>query len=813
MLELKNIRKKYVTGETEQQVLKGINIYFRRNEFTSILGASGSGKTTLLNIIGSLDLYDEGDLIIERVSTKNYTSRDWDSYRNHRVGFIFQSYNLIAHQTILANVELALTLSGISKNERRKKAESALAKVGLKEHINKRPNQLSGGQMQRVAIARALVNDPEIILADEPTGALDSETSIQIMDILKEVAKERLVIMVTHNPELAKEYSTRIIELKDGLILKDSNPYDGEAKNNNAKKTNKTSMSLWTSLGLSFNNLLTKKGRTILTAFAGSIGIVGIALILALSNGVSDYVANMERDSLSSYPISLEENSYDYSKLIQATDDEKTEYDDDRLHSKDDITSTIDLFANNIVKKNNLEEFKKYIDYNSEIKDYTSEIKYGYNLDLQIYSDKHDDYTKINPNNFNIFENSNINKEEGQLSISATNDTKPVFEELLDNEDLLNSKYDVIAGSLPKDFNELVLIVGDDNVIPDSILYALDIKDRNQLTNILNKINNKEEVSVDSTAYSYEDILNLSYKLVLNTDYYKNENGVYKDYSNDKSHMKEIVRNGLDIKVVGILKAKDDTANSNVIGYKHSLTEYVINNISKTDLYKDQVNNQNINVLTGEVFDNVTNTYKTNCKLLGIADLNNPSSINIYPKDFNSKEKILSLIDDYNNTQKENNRDDLVLSYTDLVKTMVSSITSVINMVSIVLIGFVAISLIVSSIMIAIITYISVLERTKEIGILRAIGASKKDVSTVFKAETIIEGFIAGILGIGTTLLICVPVNIIVSKLADIDKIANLSFGSSISLILLSIILTVIAGLIPSKMASKKKPVEALRAE
>lgn len=814
MLELKHIRKSYITGDTTQQVLKGINISFRRSEFASILGASGSGKTTLLNIIGSLDIYDEGDLIIEGVSTKKYKSRDWDSYRNHRVGFIFQSYNLISHQTLLSNVELALTLSGVSKKERRKKAAEALSKVGLKEHMHKRPNQLSGGQMQRVAIARALVNDPEIILADEPTGALDSETSIQIMDILKEVAKEKLVIMVTHNPELAKEYSTRIIELKDGMILSDSNPYSIEKENTSPKKTNKTSMSLLTFLGLSFNNLLTKKGRTILTAFAGSIGIVGIALILSLSNGVSNYVADMERDSLSNYPISLEENSYDYSKLLGSSNNEDdTAADDGKLHSKDDITSTLALLTNDIIKKNNLEEFKKYLDENNEIKDYASEIKYGYNLDLQIYSDKNDEYTKINTNGFNLFENASLDKQEGPVSISSENQSSPVFEELLDNEELLETKYDVIAGTLPKDYNELVLVIGKDNVIPDSILYALDIKDRKKLTSLLNKINNKEEVSVDSTAYSYDDILNLSYKLVLNTDYYKYENGVYMDYSNDTNHMNEIVSKGLPIKVVGILRAKDDTDSTNVIGYKHSLTEYVINNISKTDLYKEQVNNKKINILTGEEFDNVINTYESNCKMLGIADINNPSKISIYPKNFDSKEKVISLIDDYNNKQKENNRTDLIVTYTDLIKTMVSSITSVINMVSFVLIGFVAISLIVSSIMIAIITYISVLERTKEIGILRAIGASKKDVSTVFKAETIIEGFIAGILGVATTLLLCIPINAIVASLTDIDKIASLSLKSAVSLIILSVLLTLVAGLIPSKMASKKKPVEALRSE
>lgn len=812
MLELKNITKKYVIGEIQQQVLKGINIKFRRNEFASILGASGSGKTTLLNIIGGLDKYDNGDLIIEGVSTKKYDDRDWDSYRNYRVGFIFQSYNLIMHQTILANVEIALTLSGVSKRERKKKAIEALTKVGLKEHIHKKPNQLSGGQMQRVAIARALVNNPEIILADEPTGALDSETSIQIMDLLKEIAKEKLVIMVTHNPELAKEYSTRIIELKDGVILNDTNPYENDTKEKSNKKINKTSMSFFTSLGLSFNNLLTKKGRTILTAFAGSIGIIGIALILSLSNGVSKYVENMERDSLSNYPISLEKNSYDFSKIFELQEEEKTEYNDGKLHSKDDITSQVKMLTDGLIKKNNLKEFKKYIEENQQIKDYTTEIQYGYNLDLQIYSNKNT-YTRINPNNFNIIDTSEIKEEQAGVSFSMPEETTPIFTELLDNEDVLNSKYEILAGTFPKEYNEMVLIVGKDNTLPDSILYALDIKDRKEVTKILEKLNNKEKVEVSKSTYTYEDILNLSYKLILNTDYYKNENGTYIDYSNDRTYMKNIVNNGLDIKIVGVLRVKDESEPANIVGYKHSLTEYVINNISKTEIYKEQVENKNVNILTGEEFDGIMNTYENNCKLLGIADLDDPSTINIYPKDFNSKEKVIKFIDEYNEKQKNDNRNDLVVSYTDLIKMVVSGVTSIINMISFVLIGFVAISLIVSSIMIAIITYISVLERTKEIGILRAIGASKKDVSRVFKAETIIEGLIAGLLGIGIALLICMPVNFIVSNLAHINNIAKMPLGSAIFLIILSIILNVLAGHIPAKMASKKDPVIALRSE
>lgn len=811
MLELKNIKKKYIIGETCQQVLKDINISFRKNEFTSILGASGSGKTTLLNVIGGLDNYDNGDLIIDGISTKRYNDRDWDSYRNYRVGFIFQNYNLISHQTILANVEIALTLSGVSKNIRRKKAIEALDKVGLKKHINKRPNQLSGGQMQRVAIARALVNNPDIILADEPTGALDSETSIQIMELLKKISEEKLVIMVTHNPELAKKYSTRIIELKDGTIINDTNPFTEKETKTPTKKTNKTSMSLLTSLSLSFNNLLTKKGRTILTAFAGSIGIIGIALISSLSNGVSNYVSNMERNSLSDYPITFEKNSYDFSKLLNLTETENIKCDKDTLCSEDDITNQVKLLTNGLIKKNNLQEFKKFLDTKEELKNYTTEIQYGYNLDLQIYSNNHNNYTRINPNNFTILGNQDISQ--SNTNILLQSDTPPVFEELIDNQDVLTNKYDLIYGNLPKEYNELILIVGKDNIIPDSILYALDIKNRKEVSNIIENTTNKDKLNNKSTKYSYDDILNINYKLILNTDYYKYENGIYRDYSNDKNYMKEIINNGLDIKIVGILRAKEDDASKNVIGYKHSLTKYVINNISKTQIYKDQINNKKINVLTQTEFDNLTNTYENITKTLGIANLENPDKINIYPKDFKSKEAIIKLVNAYNQEQKNNNRNDLVVSYTDLIKTVVNGVTSIINIISLVLISFVAISLIVSSIMIAIITYISVLERTKEIGILRAIGASKKDISRVFKAETIIEGLIAGLMGIGIAMFISLPINIIVKALANIDKIATMPLNSALFLIILSIILNVIAGLIPANMASKKNPVIALRNE
>ena len=806
MLELKNIKKSYYIGYNEQPVLKGISVKFRRNEFTSILGASGSGKTTLLNIIGGLDKYNDGDLIIDGNSTKKYTDRDWDSYRNYRVGFIFPRYNLIGHQTILSNVEIALTLSGVSKEERKRRAKEALIKVGLEEHINKKPNQLSGGQMQRVAIARALVNDPEIILADEPTGALDSETSVQIMELLKEVAKDKLIIMVTHNPEIAKKYSTRIIELKDGLILKDSNPVKEKKEDKKDKEINKTSMSLLTSLGLSYNNLLTKMGRTILTALAGSIGIIGIALILSLTNGVNGYVKQMERDSLTSYPIMVEKDSVDISKLFSFEEEEKIECEKDKICSKNDIAKKISMVTDGLIKKNDLTQFKTYIEENEQINKYVNEITYGYNLDLQIYSTNS---IKVNPNTFNVFSGIPFESEEAKEIMSSYTKSESVFTELLDNEDYLNTQYEVLAGSLPKEYNEIVIIVPKDSIISDSVLYALDIKDRNELSkNLEEKISNNN----NSTTYSYEDLMNRSYKLVLNSDYYKKVNGIYIDYSNDFNYMKNLVNNGLDIKVVGVLRAKKD-ATSDKVGYKHSLTEYVINEISKKDIYKDQTSNKEINVLTGVEFSETGTTYEETTKKLGIADLNNPSSISIYPKDFDSKEEIISLIDKYNEEQKKNGHEEYVIEYTDALKALVSGITTIITIVSFVLIGFVAISLIVSSIMISIITYISVLERTKEIGILRAIGASKKDVSRVFIAETIIEGLFAGCLGILVAFLICQPINIIVKQLADISNIASLPIGGSVFLILLSVLLNVIAGIIPAKMAAKKDPVVALRTE
>ena len=788
MLELKNIKKSYRVGENNQEVLKAINVNFRRNEFTSILGSSGSGKTTLLNIIGGLDKYDSGDLIIEGTSTKKYSDREWDSYRNYRVGFIFQNYNLIMHQSVLANVEIALTLSGVSREERKKRAIEALTKVGLKEHINKKPNQLSGGQMQRVAIARALVNNPEIILADEPTGALDSKTSVQIMDLLKEIAKDKLVIMVTHNPELARTYSTRIIELKDGVIIDDTNPYSS-LEEKAERRVRKTSMSFLTSLSLSFNNLLTKKGRTFLTAFAGSIGIIGIALILSLSNGVNNYTQNLERESLVDYPLTFERVSYDlFGPLTFAFNDDETnlkECPKDKICSQDDIIKE-SVFSpeKGLLQKNNLKEFKKFIENNDEFKN-AAEISYEYDFDLQVYTK---DYNKVDLGEFVIDSNSIFNK----LSINE-------------------KKYEVLAGNMPKNYNEIVLVIPANGMIKDSVLYSLGIKNREEIASNLEKVKKDENYRIKSSNYSYSDVLNKTYKLILNTDYYKEENGSFIDYSNNLKYMKGKIDSGLDIKIVGILK-DSETLNA-YVGYKNELTLYVIEEISKTKIYKTQIENKEINVLTGIHFDGLTNNYESLASLLGIYELDDPSRINVYPKNYESKQKIVDLIKKYNKEKESENRSDLIINYNDLMKSLISGITKIVDVISYILIAFVAISLIVSSIMISIITYISVLERTKEIGVLRAIGASKKDIVRVFISETIIEGALAGFLGILITLIISLPINLIVGALADINNIASLPITSAIFLILLSIGLNMIAGLVPSKMAAKKDPVEALRTE
>ena len=850
MLELKNIKKDYITSDTKVTALKGINIDFRENEFVSILGPSGCGKTTLLNIIGGLDDYTKGDLIINGRSTKEYKDSDWDTYRNHNIGFVFQSYNLIPHQTVLSNVELALTLSGVSPQERRKRAIKVLEEVGLKDQINKKPNQLSGGQMQRVALARALVNDPDILLADEPTGALDSKTSIQIMEILKKISKNKLIIMVTHNPELAEKYSSRIIKLLDGNIISDSNPYKHKEQEEQEFVTKgKKSMSLLTALSLSLNNLMTKKGRTFLTAFAGSIGIIGIALILSLSSGVQNYIDSIEEDTLSTYPISIYEQTVDMSSLMISMMgmNEKKDHDFDKIYSNNIMNNIIETMSNQI-QKNDLHEFKNYLE-KSNITNYTNDIKYGYNITLNIYnSDYSNGIIKSYPNE--IFDNIGISEMMGKNTMgvdSSTTTQTEVFEQLIDNEKLLKDQYTLLSGTYPKEYNEVVLIVDENNEISDYTLYSLGVLDTKPLKETLQKILSGQEsefTSVD-TNYNYNELLDIKFKLVLSTDYYQKNGNIYIDKSTDEDHVKNLIDNGVELKITGIIKPNEErisSSNYGRVGYTKKLLDYAINKTLETDIAKEQLANKDINILTGLEFNNdfdinnltpeqkyylqtlsqeqllslissmENNNYDSVIKTLGIVDKEYPSSINIYPKDFDSKEQIETLIENYNKEKTDNNELDKVINYTDIVGLMMNSVTSVVNVISYVLIAFVAISLVVSSIMIGIITYISVLERTKEIGILRAIGASKKDVSRVFNAETMIIGLTSGVLGILVTLILNIFINIIIKHLVGIN-VASLPLLGAIILVVISVCLTLIAGLIPSKVASKKDPVEALRTE
>ena len=851
MLELKQITKTYEVADTKQKALNKINIKFRQNEFVSILGQSGSGKTTMLNIIGGLDKYTSGDLIINGVSTKNYTDRDWDTYRNHRVGFVFQSYNLIPHQTALENVELALTLSGIGKEERKKRAIAVLKKVGLANHMNKRPNQMSGGQMQRIAIARALINEPDILLADEPTGALDSETSLQVLDLLKEIAKDKLVIMVTHNPELAINYSTRIVKLLDGEIIDDTNPFDGieeEKSETKNKKSKKTSMSFKTAFNLSLNNLMTKKGRTILAAFAGSIGIIGIALILSLSNGINEYIKKTEEETLSSYPLAIEKESVDMSSMMEnlSGKEPEKEYSDNKIHSKNIMG---DLFTSmtSEVQYNDLKSFKEYIDSDkTNIKEYVTDIKYDYNVTMNLYKSDTEKVVRVNPTT--IFDAIGIGTSGISNAYSNYMSNYDVFYEMLDNDELNKQQYDLIDGHWPEKYNEMVLIVDKNNQISDYTLYSLGILNQDYLKEQFINMTSGKEVKFEEHSYETEELLGLSFKLVLNTDYYEKEKGIWINKSSDTEYMKKIIESADEVKIVGIIKPNEEAiggvTSSGLVGYTHELKEHLVDKINESEIVKEQLEQPEINIFTGLKFsektqfdissltkeqqkqlasmsdaekytyiqsltDNSISTYEENLKQLGVADLNDPDIIYIYPKDFDSKEEIVKIIDEYNKDKSENEK----ITYTDIVGVMMSSVSTIVNVISSVLIAFVAISLIVSSIMIAIITYISVIERTKEIGILRAIGASKKDISRVFNAETLIEGAAAGIMGILVTVLLNIPINIIIKKILNISNISILPVNGAIILIIISILLTVVAGLIPAKIASKKDPVEALRTE
>ena len=864
MLKLKNITKNYDSGDTSVQALKGINIEFRKSEFVSILGQSGCGKTTLLNIIGGLDRYTDGDLIINGKSTKQFKDKDWDAYRNYSVGFVFQSYNLIPHQTVLSNVELALTLSGVSKKERREKAIKALKDVGLGEQIHKKPNQLSGGQMQRVAIARALVNDPDIILADEPTGALDTKTSVQIMEILKEISKDKLIVMVTHNPEIAEKYSTRIVKILDGLITDDSMPFteeDAKKEEGTKAKSGRTSMKFFTALKLSLNNLMTKKGRTILTSFAGSIGIIGIALILAISTGVQNYINKVEEDTLSSYPITIEEATVDISSMMETMmgeNEPEIEYEEGKIYSVDIMNDMISTISSK-VQSNNLEELKKYLEEeNNEIKNNSTAIHYNYDLNLNLYKENGDEEPiRVNPSTvLSSFGMGQMMESESQTSMMATTGmatNTDVWSEMLDNEELVKTQYNLVAGNWPTAYNEVVLIVSENNEITDYTLYALGLKDQDELKTKMEAIQKGETIEApEQTSYTYEELLSLSFKIILNSDYYNKENGLWIDRSDSKDYMKDKVSNAEDIKVVGIIEPNTQSVASSLgagIGYTKDLKEYVINKTNESEIVKEQKANPEINVFSGLAFptkdeefsmtnltpqqqmamsqmsseeiaklvetykQNQNATYENNLKTLGAVDLNKPSSISIYPKDFEAKDAITAEIENYNQKQKDRGKEENVINYTDIVGVMMKSVTQIVNTISYVLIAFVAISLIVSSIMIGIITYISVLERTKEIGILRAIGASKKDISRVFNSETFIVGLVSGAMGIGITVLLTIPINAIIFAVTGVTVEAMVPFVAGVALIIISMVLTMISGLIPAKFASRRDPVEALRSE
>ena len=868
MLKLTNIVKDYDVASNPVHALKGVSIEFRASEFVAILGQSGCGKTTLLNIIGGLDQYTSGDLIIRGKSTKNFKSKDWDTYRNHSVGFVFQSYNLIPHQSVLANVELALTLSGVKKAERRRRAIEALEKVGLGDQLHKKPNQMSGGQMQRVAIARALVNDPEILLADEPTGALDSETSVQVMDLLKEIANDRLVIMVTHNPELAETYATRIVRLLDGNIISDSDPYDGTQEQAIAapEKEKHASMSALTAFSLSLSNLMTKKGRAIMTAFAGSIGIVGIALILSISTGINNYIDGVERDTLSSYPLTLESQTMDMGSMMGAMKDPEQVVDpkEDAIYSSNVMSGVMDMMFSSATT-NNLTAFKHFIESgNSGLEELTSEIRYIYSTPLNIYkADITGGVYQVNPSS--VF--SSLGMDQGGMMASGMD----VWSQLPGNNELLESQCEVLSGRMPNAWNEVVLIVDENNRVTDYTLYALGILDMSVLQEALQQKLLGNDVTIDTTIheYSYADFIGLDFKILPSTDYYQEQNGVWVDMSKDEVYLTAKLQAAEEIEIVGILRPRpDSTASSGggIIGYTNELMLHMIDKVNSSAIVKAQKANPDVDILSGlpfhsenseikmytmaeiqamlptlppetqaqitgiiahmqqdgmpeteiaaylskNVFSGTSkSTYEQNLTILGVSDLDKPTAINLYPIDFESKDAIADIIADYNKGKAEEDQ----IVYTDYVGLMMSSITTIINAISYILISFVAISLIVSSIMIGIITNISVLERTKEIGILRAVGASKGDVSRVFNAETMIEGLAAGLVGIGLTQLLIIPINLLINNVFELNAKAYLHPTAAVILVCISVFLTFIAGLIPAKSAARKDPVVALRSE
>ena len=878
MLKLKNIKKNYKTDFGDVEALKGITLNFRKSEFVSILGPSGCGKTTLLNIIGGLDRYTSGDLLINGKSTEDFNDRDWDNYRNHSVGFVFQSYNLIPHLTVFENVELALTLSGVKKEKRNKMVKDALEKVGLADKLKVKPNQLSGGQMQRVAIARALVNNPEILLADEPTGALDTKTSIQVLDLLKEIAKERLVIMVTHNPDLAKTYSTRIISLLDGNVISDSNPYEGakESKQEKVEKKKKTSMSFLTALSLSLKNLLTKKGRTFLVAFAGSIGIIGIATILAISSGFKKYIKNVEEDTLSTYPLTIYEKETNMSsslEMIMGKNNNKENRNDGKIYSNNIFSELMSSVISG-THTNNLEAFDAYLRENEELLGkYVSSIERHYGITVDVYANDLNNIFKVNPSS--VFDDAF--KKAGMSGMtSGFTSSMNIWSQMLSNKDLVKSQYDLLIGSWPKEYNEILLVVDKNNEIPDYALFALGLKPQEELDEILKAVKEGRKPNVKESSYMFSDLLNLTFKLVLKADLYEqNKSGSgYELMENDQEYMKKLLSQCVDLKVTGIIRPNEDAVAQSIRGvvcYDSSLIEYIINETNSKEIVKKQLANPKVDVFSNLPFmsEDLTmeslnqliesipdetqkaqikksieeakangysdemiisfirsnlnkilsysgitiGTYEGNLTKLGVGSFDKPKAINIYPLNFSSKDEIVRIIEEYNKKVTSEGRTDLVIEYTDYIGILMSSISDVIDAVSYVLFAFVAISLVVSSIMIGIITYISVLERIKEIGVLRSVGASKLDISRVFNAETIIIGFSSGVLGILITLLLLIPINIIIGNLANIHNVAKLPVEGAFILIAISVVLSVIAGLIPAITAARKNPVEALRSE
>lgn len=837
MLQLKDIKKQYVTGDTTVQALKGINLQFRKNEFVSILGPSGCGKTTMLNIIGGLDKYTSGDLIINGVSTVEYKDADWDNYRNHSIGFVFQSYNLIPHQTVLGNVELALTLSGVGKKEKRERAVKALQQVGLGDQLNKLPNQLSGGQMQRVAIARAIVNDPEIVLADEPTGALDSETSIQVMQLLKQIAKDRLVIMVTHNPNLADKYSSRIVRLLDGQVIEDTNPYEAKDSELEHKKPGKkAAMSIWTAFSLSLRNLFTKKARTILTAFAGSIGIIGIALILSLSSGFQNYIYDVQQDALSNYPLTINSTNVDMASFFQSSgsNQDREEYpDDDTVHSNNFLGDMFNSMTDSIVQ-NDLKSLKKYLEENID-RSKISGIQYTYNFNYNIYTE---DGYKLNPYKMpdvlkQMLQGNNMAGLYESMMKSAT-----TWSEMMDNPTLIQSQYDLLEGKWPSSAGEILVVVDRYNSIPDYNLYQMGFKSENELIySVMEMLARQqlpdaspEEIKQLAIAmmqsmgiqyeeseenFSFDEILGTKYKVLLDSDYFiegQNADG-QKIYVQDlEADMTDKLQSAFSLEIVGIVRLRENVSSgalSTPVVYTNALTDYIINATNASAPVAYQRANPDIDVTTGKPFES-GRTMDNVLSLMGVADKDTPASISIYPTSFNNKAYVIDVINQYNRDMPDEQK----ISYTDYMGVLMDSVSIIINAITYVLIAFVSISLVVSSIMIGIITYISVLERTKEIGILRSIGASKRDISRVFNAETVLVGLLAGILGILVTILLNVAlINPIIASLAHIYNVASLPLGGALILIIISVLLTLVAGLIPSGIAARKDPVVALRSE